>query len=220
MPATWVTQPSGYTLINVYLILKQAMIIKPPLEENEVLRKVTMGDERAFKILYDHYRKLVYSRALYLLKSEMLAEEVLQEVMLKLWKTAYRLTEDSNLAAYLTTLTRNRSFTLLKRKALEAKTDTELGKGWTEQDNGTEEEILLSDTQKVLSDGIALLPLQQKLVYELCHVEGMKYEEAAQKMNLSVETVRSYMKLALRFLRAHLKSHTDIVSLWIIFKLF
>ncbi|MCD0488084.1 hypothetical protein LPB86_07575 [Pedobacter sp. MC2016-14] len=48
----------------------------------------------------------------------------------------------------------------------------------------------------------------------------MKYEEAAEKMNLSVETVRGYMKLALRFLRAYLKTHTDVVALLVIFKLF
>jgi RNA polymerase sigma-70 factor (family 1) len=195
------------------------MLIKPLLNEKELLRKVTMGDERAFKVLYDHYRGLVYPKALYLLKSELLAEEVLQEVMLKLWKTANKLSKDSNLAAYLTTLTRNQSFTQLKRKALEAKTDTELGRGWTERDNATEEEILLADTKQVLSDGIALLPPQQKLVYELCHVEGMKYEEAAQKMNLSVETVRGYMKLALRFLRTYLKTHTDVAAILVIFKL-
>lgn len=194
--------------------------MKPLPEENELLRKVAKGNEHAFKMLYDHYRILVYPRALYLLKSDLLAEEVLQEVMLKLWQTAGTLAEDSNLAAYLTTLTRNRSFQLLRRKVLEAKTDMELGKGWTEQDNGTEEEILLADTKKLLSDGIALLPPQQKMVYELCHIEGLKYEEAAQKMNLSVETVRSYMKLALRSLRAYLKTHTDVTAILILFKLF
>jgi len=202
------------------LVFKHVMLIKPLPEESELLRNVAEGNEHAFKILYDHYRRLVYPRAYYLLKSELLAEEVLQEVMLKLWQTADRLTVDTNLAAYLTTLTRNRSFTVLKRKALEAKTDMELGKGWTEQDNGTEEEILLADTKKLLLKGIALLPPQQKLVYELCHLEGLKYEEAAEKMNLSVETVRAYMKLALRFLRTYLKTHTDVAALLVIFKLF
>lgn len=202
------------------MLFKHVMLIKPLPEESELLFRVAQGNEDAFKILYDHYRILVYSRALYLLKSDLLAEEVLQEVMLKLWQTAGRLTEDSNMAAYLTTLTRNRSFQLLRRKVLEAKTDTELGRGWTEQDNGTEEEILLADTRKLLSDGIALLPPQQKMVYELCHIDGLKYEEAAQKMNLSVETIRSYMKLALRFLRAYLKTHTDLTVILILFKLF
>ena len=196
------------------------MFRRPHVDERELLLEVAKRNEYAFKVLYDHYRSQVYSRALYLLKSDLLAEEVLQEVMLKFWQNAGGLTVDTTLGAYLSTLTRNRSFNLLKRKALEAKAEMELGKGWTEQDNATEEEILLADTRKLLAQGIALLPPQQKLVYELCHIEGLKYEEAAQKMNLSVETVRGYMKLALRFLRTYLKTHTDVTAILIIFKLF
>lgn len=195
------------------------MFRRPHVDERELLLEVAKRNEYAFKALYDHYRSQVYSRALYLLKSDLLAEEVLQEVMLKFWQNAGGLTVDTTLGAYLSTLTRNRSFNLLKRKALEAKAEMELGKGWTEQDNATEEEILLADTRKLLAQGIALLPPQQKLVYELCHIEGLKYEEAAQKMNLSVETVRGYMKLALRFLRAYLKTHTEVTAVLIIFKL-
>lgn len=196
------------------------MLVKPIVEESELLRKVTQGDEYAFNIIYQHYKNLVYSRALYLLRSDSLAEEVLQDVMLKLWKNTAKLNQNTILAAYLITLTRNRSFTLLRKKALDAKIDMALGKDWTEQDNATEDEILLADTKKILSDGIALLPPQQRLVYELCHLEGLKYEEAAQKLNISAETVKSYMKISLRFLREYLKTHTDIAAILIVFKLF
>ncbi|HWV70635.1 MAG TPA: RNA polymerase sigma-70 factor [Pseudosphingobacterium sp.] len=196
------------------------MLVKLPLKERELLDRISKGDQSAFKIIYNKYQGDVYARALYLLKSHILAEEVLQEVMLKLWLTAGNLTEDTNLSAYLTVLTRNRSFQVLRRKVLEAKTDIQLGRGWTESHNGTEEEILLADTRKLLNDGIALLPPQQKMVYELCRLEGLKYEEVAQKMNLSTETVKSYMKLALRFLRTYLKEHTDLTVILILFKLF
>lgn len=196
------------------------MSVKTLPKESELLRRIAEGDQFAFKVIYDRYQGHVYSRALYLLKSDILAEEVLQEVMLKLWLTARKLTEDTNFSAYLTVLTRNRSFQLLRRKVLQAKTDIHLGRGWTESHNETEEQILLAETRKLLADGIALLPPQQKMVYELCRLEGLKYEEVAQKMNLSSETVKSYMKLALRFLRAYLKEHTDLTVILILFKLF
>ena len=190
----------------------------PLINENELLFKTAKGDQHAFKIIYDCYHRMVYARAHYLLKSDILAEEVLQEVMLKLWLTAGKLTEATNLAAYLTTLTRNRSFQLLRRKVLKARTDMELGRNWTESHNETEEEILLADAKKLLADGIALLPPQQKMAYQLCHIEGLKYEQAAQRMNLTVETIRSYMKLALRFLRTYIKTHTDLAAILVILK--
>lgn len=195
------------------------MSIRSLNNESQLLRKIAEGDQQAFKTIYDFHRRAVYTRAIFLLKSEVLAEEVLQEVMLKLWQSSGKLTDGTNLTAYLTTLTRNRSFQLLRRKVLEAKTELEMGKVWTESHNDTEEGILLADTQKILADGIAQLPPQQKMVYELCRIEGLKYEQAAESMNLSVETVRSYMKLALRSLRSYMKSHTDLAVILIILRI-
>jgi RNA polymerase sigma-70 factor (ECF subfamily) len=195
------------------------MLVRSLNNESQLLRKIADGDQHAFKIIYDYHRRTVYSRALFFLKSEALAEEVLQEVMLKLWQSAGKLTDETNLGAYLTTLTRNRSFQILRRRVLEAKTEIELRKDWTESHNETEEGILLTDTQKILANGIALLPPQQKMVYELCRVDGLKYEQVAQSMNLSVETVKSYMKLALRSLRSYMKSHTDLAAILIILKI-
>ena len=195
------------------------MVGKKELSEKELLRLVGEGNQPAFRVLYDCYQSKVYARALFLLKSVILAEDVLQEVMLKLWQHAPKLKQDTNLAAYLTTLTSNRSFQLLRRQVLEAKTNFDLGKDWREINNDTEEHILLADTKKVLKAGILLLPPQQKLVYELCHQDGLKYEEAARQLGLSTETVKSYMKLSLRFLRKYMSAHTDVAALLIILKL-
>ena len=190
------------------------------LSEQELLCMVAEGSPIAFKVLYDKYQKKVYSRALFLLKSDVLAEEVLQEVMLKLWQSAGKMNADSHLEAYLATLTRNRSFQILRRKVLEAKTSLALGKNWSESHNETEEHILMEDTRNILGRGIALLPPQQKLVYQLCHLEGLKYEEAARQLQLSPETVKSYMKLSLRFLRDYMAKNTDVLGILVILKLF
>lgn len=190
------------------------------LSEQELLRRVAEGSSVAFKILYDKYQKQVYNKALFLLRSETLAEEVLQEVMLKLWQNADKLDGNSNVAAYLTTLTKNRSFQFLRRKVLEAKTNILLGQTWSESHNETEEQIFLEETRSVLANGIAQLPPQQKLVYELCHQKGLKYEEVALQLQLSPETVKSYMKLSLRFLRNYIARHTDVAAILIILKLF
>lgn len=190
------------------------------LSEQELLRRIAEGSPAAFKVIYDRYQKKVYSRARFFLKSEVLAEEVLQEVMLKLWQGAGKMNVDSQLEAYLITLTRNRSFQILRRKVLEAKTNLALGKNWTESHNETEEQILMEDTRNILARGIALLPPQQKLVYQLCHLEGLKYEEAARQLQLSPETVKSYMKLSLRFLRDYMAKNTDVLGILVILKLF
>ncbi|OKS88772.1 RNA polymerase sigma factor [Mucilaginibacter polytrichastri] len=196
------------------------MAIKSLHDESELLQKVAEGDQRAFRILYDRYYQNIYAFSLHLLKSELLAEEVVQETFLKFWKLGYELNSLINLESYLIAIARNRSLDLLRRNKLEVRADQQRHFDWSESHNDTEESIILNDTRKILKNAIEKLPPQQKLVYELCHQEGLKYEEAAQRLNLSSFTVQSYMKLALKSVRKHIRENTDIAVLLIIFKIF
>lgn len=196
------------------------MAIKSLYSEKELLAKVAKGDESAFGLLYNQYSKKVYVFAIQLLNSEILAEEVMQLAMLKLWQMEDGLNAIQNLDAYLRVISRNISYNMLRRLKLEQKVNDDLGKDWLEEHNETEEQIILKDTKKILKEAIEALPPQQKLVYQLCHEEGLKYEEAAKKLNLSPLSVQTYMKLALRFLRNYVSKRTDVAAFLIIFKLF
>ncbi|SHG34541.1 RNA polymerase sigma-70 factor [Pedobacter caeni] len=184
-----------------------------------LLAKVAMGDERAFDIFYKQYSKKIFLFSMRILQSDILAEEVMQEIMLKIWQMGADLNDLKNPESYIRTLARNRSLNILKRLQTEDRIDREMALIYQEDHNETEEQILLNDTRKVLLEGIALLPSQQKLVYNLCQVEGLKYETVADRLNLSPLTVATHMKLALRFLRAHLSKHSDVAALLIIFRL-
>ena len=194
------------------------MAIIPLFDDLLLLQKIAEGDRNAFRMLYDRYSKKVYLFALRILNSEEEAEEVMQEIMLKIWQMKDR-AQIGNLEAYLKVASRNYCYNILRREKRHAKADSELKKDWVESHNETEERILLNETQRILSDAVDMLPPQQKLVYQLCHQEGLKYEEAAQRLNLSTFTVQSYMKLALRFLRNHVNKHTGNAALLVIFKL-
>lgn len=186
----------------------------------ELLSKVAKGDERAFDQLYYTYSKKVYLFAFKILQSEVLSEEVMQEVMLKLWKMGRELEKVNNLDSYLRTASKNASLNMLRQQEAENRADELLANSWKESHNETEEQVILNETRKILINAIALLPQQQREVYKLCHQQGLKYEEAARQLNLSPATVATHMKLALRFLRSYLQKNTDIVALFIIFKLF
>lgn len=189
-------------------------------DEQMLLSKIAKGDQHAFRIIYDRFAKKIYVFAFRILNSDLLAEEVMQETMLKIWQMGEELQTVVYLESYLKTISRNKSFNVLRRIKLEVKAGQERGKTWEEAHNETEEQILLSDTRKVFQDGLNLLPEHQKLVYELCHLEGLKYEEAAKRLNLSPLTVQTYMKHALRNLRNYVSKHTDVAVLLIIFKIF
>lgn len=196
------------------------MVIKNLKTENELLRQTEAGKQEAFKVIYNKYHQRVYTFSLWYLKSEVDAEEVVQEIFLKLWQLRTESVEIDNLDGFLKTLTRNRSLDILRKRAREAKADAALAVNWRENHNDTEEQILLNDTKKVLKEAIDLLPRQQRVVYQLCSEQGLKNDEVAQQLNLSPLTVRTHMKLALKFLRSYVVKKSDLPIALIILKLF
>lgn len=185
-------------------------------EEKTLLSRFSTGDEKAFSVFFHRFSTKVYTYALKIVKSETLSEEITQEVFVKIWNLGEQLNSIENLDAYLRVLTRNHTLKVLRRLALEVRASKTMAPGYTETHNETEEYIIFKDSEKILNQGIEQLPAQQKLVYILCHQEGLKYEEAAERLNISKLTVKTHMQHALRFLRNYVSTHTDIAVLVIL----
>lgn len=195
------------------------MAFKPLQNEQELLAKIAKGNQNAFRIIYDHYRPLIYSFSLKYVKSPEQAEEIVQETFLKLWRLGVQLLKVNNLESYLLTMSRNRCMDFLRRIKLEAAHIESITGGIDVYTNDTEESILLRDTKKILDEAVALLPPQQQKVYKLCHIEGRKQDEVAKELQLAPETVKRHMKLALKFLRQYVGTRTDIAIILIILKI-
>ncbi len=195
------------------------MATKPLHNEQELLANIAIGDQNAFRVIYDHYRPLVYTFSLKYLKQAEQAEEVVQETFLKLWRLGEQLLQVNNLESYILTMSRNRCLDFLRRMKLEAMHLQPITDDVDDYTNDTEEAILLKDTKRVLDEAVALLPPQQQLVYTLCHIQGRRQDEVAKELQLSPETVKRHMKLALKFLRQYMGTHTDITIILIILKI-
>ena len=188
------------------------MAINPLHKESELLIKIAEGDQLAFCTIFDHYQKYVFSFGRKLTRSEEMAEEIVQDVFLKIWFARDRLKAIENFGAYLNILVRNHSFNLLRQTAYQQRTNQAMRLSLSDQDNSTQNMLDYRETVKILNEAIELLPDQQKLVYTLCHRDGLKYEEAALKMNISAATVHYHMKLALNTIREHFRKDAAAYS--------
>lgn len=195
------------------------MAIKQLINEEELLQKIAEGDQRAFAILYERYHRRIYTFCMRQLKAAERAEEVLQEVFLKIWLMERELLKVNNVAAYLQTIARNRCLDYLRMLEREGRLYGDPETKSMEGHNETEEAILLADTRNLLQLGVEQLPPQQKLVYQLCHQQGLKYEEAAQQLQLSPLTVKNHMQAALKFLRAYISKNSDLAVALILMKI-
>ncbi|SFH39885.1 RNA polymerase sigma factor [Pedobacter insulae] len=177
--------------------------------EKALLKGISCGDETQFRELFNSYREKVYSYAFKILKSESEAEDVLQDVFLKLWLHD-ELDEIDNFEGYLKAMTRNHVFKVLRRQNLKCATNNLLKIKWTESHNETEELVLLNDSQLIINRALNEMPPKQKLVYNLCKSDGLKYDAVAKRLAISPLTVKTHMQHSLRFLRSYLTKHTDI----------
>ncbi len=179
-------------------------------DERVLLEKIAGGDEDAFRVLFNAYRNLVYTYALRILQSKDAAEDVVQDVFLKLWLKKHDLPEISVVDAYLPIVTRNHILKILRRKGIETQTLGAAGQHPNDYHNETQDLIEYNDTKRILEHAIDKLPPRQQMVYRLCHREGLSYDEAALRLGISSLTVKTHMQQALRSIRHFLKNNTDV----------
>lgn len=188
------------------------------IDDETLLMQSIDGSELAFTQLYKRYNKKIYSFAFKILRSEELAEEVMHETMLKVWDLGEKGKEIKSFEAYVKVSAKNKSLNVLRKLELDWRTQALGTVDWNETHEDTEETILLNDVKKLLDEAISLLPPQQQKVFKLCHVEGLKYEEAASLLGLSPQTVGTHMKLALKFVRAYIQQASGIFAILLIFR--
>jgi len=193
------------------------MAISPLFNENELLAKVAEGDHRAFGVLFEQRQQLIFNIAYKLTKSRTSSKEIVQDVFLKIWNKREELQSLDNFGAYINRMARNQSIDALRLLAREALRTVQLREEQLEKgDSQTEETLQFKETGRVLQLALESLSPQQRKVYELCHEQGLKYEEAARELGLSRGTVHSHMKQALKNIRVYLKQLDALLLLMVL----
>src|SRR5688572_40164 len=128
-----------------------------------LLHKTSIHDKGAFGKIFQSFSGMVYSFSYKLTRSDYLAEEIVQEVFLKVWMHRESLPQIDNFSAYLFTITKNLAFNILKHNLIEEKAKTILS-GERTDSHVTEETVIYQDYQQLLNKAINHLPPQQKLV--------------------------------------------------------
>lgn len=187
-------------------------------DRSKIFQKIIRGDQASFKLLYTEYFDLLASETYFILKDRALTEEVVHDVFCKIWRDRDKLDNIVNFEGYLRILSRNAALNVLK---------SDLRRRATEHRYCQNEIDLFVDSSDVdfqqahyrlLDLAIEKLPPQQKKVYQLSRFERMKYLEIATQLNLSKETVKSYLALATETIKEYLTYHKDsIVCFFFIF---
>lgn len=181
----------------------------PQDQTNQTLDRFRQGDSEAFASLYQSHWQQVFRFSRLYLRSDDDAEDVVQEVFIRLWQIHERIHPGDNFSGLLFIITRNLIFNRFRRQidplgfkvsvlaALEASDDIE-------------SEISARDLSEYIDRLVDLMPARQRQVFNMSRREHKSYREIAEELDLSQKTVEAHMHEALRFLRDNLA-----VLLWL-----
>lgn len=185
-----------------------------PFDETELIERLKRGDDAAFRSIVETRKDMVYNTALGLLQSAEDAEDVAQEVFIKVYESIHQFKGESAFSTWLYRIAVTKSLELIrsrKRKKRFAFITGILGENNELRHDPPEfihPGVQLDNKERaaVLFKSIAKLPENQRIAFSLHKVEGIPYQEIAEIMNLSVSAIESLIHRAKGNLRKDLES--------------
>jgi RNA polymerase sigma-70 factor (ECF subfamily) len=204
--------------IHFYVSLKRQTFVQGEQmpEEKELLLQIAGGSHTAFREIFDRYFDRIYGVAYSLVKSPMIAEDMTQDIFLKIWEKREMLTDVQKLDAYLFRVARNHILNEFRNKVKEQDFSEYLCNFFRETADNPEQHLIFTELEEVVSRAVEHLPPQQREIYRLCREDGLRQEEIAEKLQISVNTIKQHMNRALKFIRHYYLSHYRLVLMLVI----
>ncbi len=180
------------------------------LESEALLGLVVIGRAEALEVLYDRYSRPVYSLVLGLLREPAIAEEVTQEVFLRVWMKASSFKSESGKAkTWILSIAHHRAIDRLRQgrnRQKESPLDELLESGWQmgTEAGAIEKTAILQEEGEHIQEGLSQLPEEQRQVLVLGYFRGFTQAEIAKGLNVPLGTVKTRMRLGIQKLRQSL----------------
>lgn len=179
-------------------------------EETRLIALLASDSEYAFQLLFDRYRNRIYQTAVRYLKSPILAQEVVQDVFLKLWFERKNICPDLSLEAWLYTIAKNNLLNRLKKLSNEWKALKNFGHNMSQSMDNTADKVQESQYNQLLEEALETLPEQQHKVFLLSRKQHMTYVQIGELLDISPLTVKTHMSRALESIRAYFLSKGEL----------
>ena len=170
-------------------------------EDKLLLRQVAKGNKQAFDSLFKKYYQQLVRFAVGYMHNGLDAEEVVQDVLVKLWEQAPTIKIEVSVLAYLYTSVRNKALNAIKHEKVKQKYVEQKMAEEKKPIDQNENPANMGYFKQALIVAIGNLPERCREIFELAKLEGLSYDEIASYLELSPKTVENQMGVALKKLR-------------------
>ena len=185
--------------------------------DEQLFARVNQGSEQAFELVYEKYHKLLYVLAYRYLMDKDRAEDAVQNVFVKLWEYRERLDIGISLRNFLFTMTKNHVLNVIRDENTALEKQYELAQCASEYDDDLVEKLEKRERMALFYEAVDKLPPQKKAICRMKVEEELSTKEIAERMNLSVNTVKTHYAEALKAIRRLLAEKLMNVIVLILF---
>jgi RNA polymerase sigma factor (sigma-70 family) len=196
-------------MLFIALSAEKKFIMSRFSDEKDAIRSLSQGDIAAFDYLYQKYHSSIYNNIFRIVQVPDIAQDLLQEVFISLWENRQKIDAASLAGGWLFVVSFNKANSYLRKKVKEslvALTDETIETLVSENVDLHKENQFALQTA-IINEAVNKLPNRIKEVFRLCRYEGKSYEEAADIMGISIQSVKDYLKQSIPLIKAHVKNH-------------
>ncbi|HCQ16270.1 MAG: hypothetical protein CMI36_04185 [Owenweeksia sp.] len=185
--------------------------------EKQIVLKLRAGNHFAFEhFVRDNYNPVFYL-CLGITKSRETSEELTSDIFLKIWNKRESLPLSGSLQAYLRVVSRNAAIDFVRSRKFQLVSIEDIESFDFTSSEVTDNTLIEAEMKKAYQDALDSLTPRRKEIFKLSREENLTYEEIAQKLNISKNTVEVQMGFALRGLKNFVRQKTDLkVEVWIL----
>ena len=180
------------------------------LDDEELMQRLAYRDLVAFRALYDRYGNLVYSAALRVVRDAQIAEDMVQEIFLRIWrKPESYVAQRGRFVTWLTSVTRNRAVDEVRSRGRRFRHETASPEEQERELPASEQDdpaltAELSDQRRLILAALKRIPAEQREIIELAYFGGLTQQEIAERLSQPLGTVKTRIRLGMQKLRAAL----------------
>ncbi len=174
----------------------------------DAINKISFNDDQSsFEKIYTYYYNKLFKLALSIVKSQEIAEEVYDDVMLNIWQKRQQLTHINNFTVYLYVSVKNASLRHLNRiNKIQYINIDDINIEIEDFSPTAHDQIISSEFLNNINSAISQLSPQCKLVFQLVKEDNLKYKDVAEILNISVKNVEYHMGNALKKISTHISA--------------
>jgi len=184
------------------------------ISDSDLAGKVKTGEKNAYQELFERYSPRIYQFSLSYLKNKSDAEELVQDIFLKIWEKREMLDVSKNIKSFIFKVAVNTIYDFIRHKNIENAFNDFARANFETDSNNTWHTVIFDEMTANLKELVAKLPEQQQKIFQLSKEEGLASEEIAEKLNLSKRTVENHLYRAVSFLKENFRRDSFISVLF------